>query len=455
MAHKVASRPVPEGETWARSALARLAQVPGVHRAGLALAEGGGRRLLFTASDRDNGRSIEWCEVDAYEEVPLNHTVLTGEAVMGSLDDLAHRYRAFTDRQVRGTEALASIPILAAGHIQGAYALFFDAPQRFDHPQLTLLGDLGARLGADLRRLQRATTHASRSLEAEPVPRGALAATCSVAADPRAIAGARHFVLSTLASWGVDADTVDTAILCLNELVTNAMIHTDGGCEFRVVLDHGVLTTTVRDGGSNVVVDPSTVTVDPLAVHGRGLQLVDAFSTRWGLRAGRSRDDRVVRARAGELTEWSTGPSAARHAVTPSLSKTASRGAAHAAHVSARCQDDKVASESRMVALGFGKFARADRIYALERITGDERGDGRRTRVWIDGVADPLIASRAEVTILRDMGQEVAAAGPELEEALDLAARLAAAADAGRVDLHDLGRRARRILASTTRPSPE
>ena len=104
-----------------------------------------------------------------------------------------------------------------------------------------------------------------------------------------------------------------------------------------------------------------------------------------------------------------------------------------------------------MVALGFGKFARADRIFALERITGEERGDGRRTRVWIDGVTDPLIASRTEVTILRDMGQEAATAGLELDEALDLAARLAAAADAGRVDLSDLGRRARRLLASTTR----
>jgi hypothetical protein len=31
-------------------------------------------------------------------------------------------------------------------------------------------------------------------------------------------------------------------------------------------------------------------------------------------------------------------------------------------------------SESRMVALGFGKFARADRIFALERIIGEERG---------------------------------------------------------------------------------
>ncbi|MDX6367601.1 MAG: hypothetical protein QOK30_2677 [Nocardioidaceae bacterium] len=103
-----------------------------------------------------------------------------------------------------------------------------------------------------------------------------------------------------------------------------------------------------------------------------------------------------------------------------------------------------------MVALGFGKFARADRIFALQRITGEERGDGRRTRVWIDGVAHPFVASRTEATILRDKGEESAKAGPDLDEALDLAARLAAAADAGRVDLSDLGRRARHLLASTT-----
>ena len=40
---------------------------------------------------------------------------------------------------------------------------------------------------------------------------------------------------------------------------------------------------------------------------------------------------------------------------------------------------------------------------------------------------------------------------PLIDEALDLASRLAAAAEAGRVDLNDLGRRARRLLAATTR----
>jgi hypothetical protein len=105
-----------------------------------------------------------------------------------------------------------------------------------------------------------------------------------------------------------------------------------------------------------------------------------------------------------------------------------------------------------MVFLGFGKFARADKIYALEPIRGEERGDGQRTRVWVDGLAAPIIASRTERTILHDMGQDTAAQAPIVADALDLAARLVDAADAGRVDLGDLGRRARRLLESTTSP---
>ena len=63
-----------------------------------------------------------------------------------------------------------------------------------------------------------------------------------------------------------------------------------------------------------------------------------------------------------------------------------------------------------MVFLGYGKFVRADRIYALEPIDGDERGDGRRTRVWVDGMAEPLIASHTERIILADMGEATALA---------------------------------------------
>ena len=105
----------------------------------------------------------------------------------------------------------------------------------------------------------------------------------------------------------------------------------------------------------------------------------------------------------------------------------------------------------RMVFLGFGKYARADKIYALEPIRGDDRGGGRRTRVWIEGVEEPVVASRTERTILHDMGHE-GGDSALLDQALDLAERLASAAEEGRVDLGDLGRRARRVLAATARP---
>jgi hypothetical protein len=57
-----------------------------------------------------------------------------------------------------------------------------------------------------------------------------------------------------------------------------------------------------------------------------------------------------------------------------------------------------------LVHLGFGKYARADRIYALSPIEGDARGPGRRTRVWVEGIAEPVVASRSEAAILADMG---------------------------------------------------
>ena len=56
-----------------------------------------------------------------------------------------------------------------------------------------------------------------------------------------------------------------------------------------------------------------------------------------------------------------------------------------------------------MVALGYGKFVRADRIYALVPLQGADRGDGRRTLVHVEGIAEPLIASRSETAIAHDV----------------------------------------------------
>jgi hypothetical protein len=58
-----------------------------------------------------------------------------------------------------------------------------------------------------------------------------------------------------------------------------------------------------------------------------------------------------------------------------------------------------------LVPLGYGKFVRADRIYALVPLEREERGDGRRTLVHVDGIEQPLIASRSEAAIAHDMAE--------------------------------------------------
>lgn len=117
--------------------------------------------------------------------------------------------------------------------------------------------------------------------------------------------------------------------------------------------------------------------------------------------------------------------------------------------------------QPRMVFLGFGKYVRADRITALEPITDDRRGSGRRTLVWVDGIPDPIVAARTERTILLDMGAREAVATDVLDQALALVERVRT--EAGKVtpllkrsiraeaglDLDDLARRAQRVLDAT------
>jgi hypothetical protein len=86
-----------------------------------------------------------------------------------------------------------------------------------------------------------------------------------------------------------------------------------------------------------------------------------------------------------------------------------------------------------MIFLGFGKYVRADKIYALEALPEGERGHGARTRVWVDGITEPIVASRTERAIVAANG-----ANPAAETATILGGAL------------DLARRARRLLGSTT-----
>ena len=56
-----------------------------------------------------------------------------------------------------------------------------------------------------------------------------------------------------------------------------------------------------------------------------------------------------------------------------------------------------------LIALGYGKLIRADRIFALVPLEGEDRGDGRRTLVYVEGISDPIVASRSEGAIARDL----------------------------------------------------
>lgn len=72
--------------------------------------------------------------------------------------------------------------------------------------------------------------------------------------------------------------------------------------------------------------------------------------------------------------------------------------------------------ENIIIPLGYGKFVRS-KIIALEPIEED-RGPGRRTRVYVEQIGIPLIASRTETAVLAnivEMLKEVMEATAALE----------------------------------------
>jgi hypothetical protein len=65
-----------------------------------------------------------------------------------------------------------------------------------------------------------------------------------------------------------------------------------------------------------------------------------------------------------------------------------------------------------LIPLGYGKFVRADRIFALVPLEGGERGDGRRTLVYVEGVEAPIVASRSEGAIARELAESLGQTSP-------------------------------------------
>ena len=68
-----------------------------------------------------------------------------------------------------------------------------------------------------------------------------------------------------------------------------------------------------------------------------------------------------------------------------------------------------------LISLGYGKFVRADRVFALVPLEGADRGDGRRTLVYVEDIEEPIIASRSEGAIARDVSGALGRGGRSRE----------------------------------------
>jgi hypothetical protein len=111
---------------------------------------------------------------------------------------------------------------------------------------------------------------------------------------------------------------------------------------------------------------------------------------------------------------------------------------------------------SVLVHLGYGKYIRSDQVTAVIPVDED-RGPGRRSFVYIQGQTQPVIASRAEDTLIRDLvqePQEVTQARQQQEILQDLLLELAhvnstvrrITRDEGGLDLERLEQRIRQVL---------
>ena len=73
-----------------------------------------------------------------------------------------------------------------------------------------------------------------------------------------------------------------------------------------------------------------------------------------------------------------------------------------------------------LIPLGYGKFVRADRVFALVPLEGPDRGDGRRTLVYVEGIEDPIVASRSEGAIARDVASALGRGSSRLRDGFEL-----------------------------------
>lgn len=94
----------------------------------------------------------------------------------------------------------------------------------------------------------------------------------------RSAGEARNLVRSTLDGW-TDGDRIDDIVLCVSELVTNAVVHAASSPQIVVQVRPGVIHVEVSDA-SDVLPEPREAA--PADTSGRGMSILSGFSDRWG-----------------------------------------------------------------------------------------------------------------------------------------------------------------------------
>jgi len=101
----------------------------------------------------------------------------------------------------------------------------------------------------------------------------------SLEAHPASSATARRFVEETLRRWDCD-EVLEAVKLLVSELVTNSIVHGGSAAEVAVLLRADALRIEVSDHGGGV---PAPRDADDDDTSGRGLAMVEALSSAWGV----------------------------------------------------------------------------------------------------------------------------------------------------------------------------
>ena len=113
----------------------------------------------------------------------------------------------------------------------------------------------------------------------DPVRPAALAARLELPGEPLGVPMARSFVSELLGQWDLDG-LVPASELLVSELVANAVQHVPGRCAVELTCHADVLRIAVSDSGPGM---PDLRVMSPSSERGRGLHIVSAFSTAWGV----------------------------------------------------------------------------------------------------------------------------------------------------------------------------